>query len=597
MAIIRIREAITVVVGHVDVGKTLLLDKIRNTAVAYREPGMITQHIGMSYVPWSAVERIAGPLIDRMKLRGKIWLPGFLFIDTPGHAAFSNLRRRGGSVADVAILVVDITSGLEEQGIESLRLLQARGVPFIIAANKLDRIYGWKSAENGVFLFNLDNQDWHAISILEERIGKLIDELSQHGIEADRYDRVTDFTRQIPIVPTSALTGEGIPDLLVVLAGLAQRLVGKERLTVHDVPARGVIMEVSEMRGLGPVIDVVLYDGVLRRGDTVVTMGIDGPLTTTVKAIIATKPLDEMRDPEDRYRFVDEVVAAIGVRLVAEGVDRAVPGAPIIVVRGEAEAKYALKEITEEVGEFRLATDREGVVAKADTFGTLESMVLYLKQMGIPVRVADIGNVTRRDVLEAHLAKRRNPVYGVVLAFNVKVPPEVEKEAQSMGVKIFRGEILYRIVEEYAKWAQSIREHEIREMLASVVHPGKIQILPGFVFRRSDPVIVGVKVLGGVIKPGYQLVKPDGREVGRIMQIQKHGKPIPEARMGDEVAISIEGKVIVGRHIDEGDILYVLIPDEHYRKLITQLKQYLTEDEKALLNEYAELRRKWASQR
>jgi len=597
MAIIRVREAITVVVGHVDVGKTLLLDKIRNTAVAYREPGMITQHIGMSYVPWNAVERIAGPLIDRMRLRGKIWLPGFLFIDTPGHAAFSNLRRRGGSVADVAILVVDVTSGLEEQGIESLRLLQARGVPFVIAANKLDRVYGWKSSENGVFLFNIDNQDWHAVSILEERIGKLIDELSRHGVEADRYDRVTDFTRQVPIVPTSALTGEGIPDLLVVLAGVAQRLVGRERLSVRDVPARGVVMEVSEMRGIGPVIDVVLYDGVLRRGDTIVTMGVEGPLITTVKAIIATKPLDEMRDPEDRYRFVEEVVAATGVRIVAEGVDKAVPGAPIVVVRSSAELDQAIKEVAEEVGEFRLATDKEGVVAKADTFGTLESMVLYLKQMGIPVRVADIGNVSRRDVVEAHLAKRRNPAYGAILAFNVKVPPDVEKEAQSMGVKIFRGEILYRIVEDYAKWVRAIREHEIKEALASVVHPGKIQILPGFVFRRSDPAIVGVKVLGGVIRPGYQLVKPDGREVGKIMQIQKHGKPIPEARAGDEVAISIEGRVIVGRHIDEGDILYVLIPDEHYRKLVTQLRQYLADDEKALLDEYLELRRRWASQR
>ncbi|MEZ0249319.1 MAG: translation initiation factor IF-2 [Thermoproteus sp.] len=587
----RVRSPFVVVVGHVDVGKTLLLDKIRGTAVAYREPGMITQHIGMSFVPWQAVEKFAGPLVDRLRLRGRIWIPGFLFIDTPGHAAFANLRKRGGSVADLAVLVVDITSGLEDQGVESLKLIQSRGVPFVIAANKLDRIYGWQSEPNRPFLLAAEKQEWHAIANLEEQIGKLIDQLSRLGVEADRYDRVRDFATQVPIVPTSAVTGEGVADLLLVLAGVSQRFVSKERLTVGDGPARGVVMEVREERGLGAVADAIIYDGVLRRGDTIVTASLQGPVAVKVKMLIVPKPLDEMRDPEDRYKYVDAVEAAAGVRIVGEGLEGVVPGAPLIVPAGPLEE--ALRAVGEEISAVRIESDREGVVAKADTFGTLESMVLFLKQSNILVRRADVGPPSHKDVVEAVLSKRRDPAYGAILAFNVKVPPEVEKEAQSSGVKIIRGEILYKVVDEYLRWAGELKAKALEAVLSQLVRPGVVQLMPGYVFRRRDPVIVGVRVVKGTIKPGYALVRPDGREVGRIMQIQKHGSPVQEAKVGDEVAISIAGDVMVGRQIKEGDTLYVHIPEDHFKQWLLQYKSQLRGDEREALDEYAQARRSW----
>lgn len=586
-----IRSPFVVVMGHVDVGKTLLLDKIRGTSVAYREPGMITQHIGVSFVPWQAVERFAGPLVDKLRLRGKIWIPGFLFIDTPGHAAFSNLRRRGGSVADLAILVVDITSGLEEQGVESLKLIQSRGVPFIIAANKLDRIYGWKSVENRPFLFAVEQQEWHAIATLEEAIGKLIDQLSRFGIEADRYDRVRDFSKQVPIVPTSAVTGEGIADLLLVLAGVSQRFIPREKLSVSYGPAKGVVMEVKEERGLGVVADVILYDGVLKKGDVIITAGIDGPKETKVRMLIMPKPLDEMRDPEDRYMAVEEVKAAAGVRIVADGLDGVVAGAPIFAVWDLQDIQKVVQLVREEISEIKIETDREGVIARADTFGTLESMVLFLRQQGVPIRRADVGPPTHKDVVEAVLSRRKNPTYGVILAFNVKIPPEVEREAMSSGIKIIKGEILYRIFDEYIKWSQEVKTKTIEQILSQMTKPGKIQILPGYVFRRSNPAIVGIKVLAGTIKPGVTLVK-DGKEVGRIMQIQKSGKPINEAVVGDEVAISIHGDIIVGRQIREGDVLYVYVPDEQIRQWLFQYRQYLRDDELKALEEYLKSRKR-----
>jgi len=577
----------------VDVGKTLLLDKIRGTSVAYREPGMITQHIGMSLVPWLAVEKFAGPLVDRLKLRGKIWIPGFLFIDTPGHAAFSNLRKRGGSVADLAILVVDITSGLEDQGVESLKLIQSRGVPFVIAANKLDRIYGWKSVENRPFLFAVEEQEWHAVATLEEQIGKLITQLANLGIDADRYDRVRDFSKQVPIVPTSAVTGEGVADLLLVLAGVSQRFIPREKLQVRGGPARGVVMEVKEERGLGVVADVILYDGKLRKGDVIVTAGLDGPRQAKVRMLIMPKPLEEMRDPEDKFMAVQEVEAAAGVRVVAEGLEGVVAGAPLMAVWDPKDLPEALKSVGEEIAEIKIESDKEGVIVRADTFGTLESIILFLRQQGVPVRKADVGPPTHKDVVEAVLSRRKNPAYGAILAFNVKVPPEVEAEAQSSGVKIIRGEILYRIFDEYVKWSTEVKTKTVEQVLSQLTRPAKIQILPGYVFRRSDPAIVGVKVLAGTLKPGVTLAK-DGREVGKVMQIQRQGKPVTEAVAGDEVAISIQGDVIVGRQIKEGDVLYVYIPDEQARQWLFRYKQYLRKDEVEALEEYLKTRKKSA---
>ncbi|ABW01302.1 translation initiation factor IF-2 [Caldivirga maquilingensis] len=587
------RAPIVVVVGHVDVGKTLLLDKIRNTMVAYREPGMITQHIGLSYLPWPIIEKYAAPVIERYRLKGKVWVKGFLMVDTPGHAAFSNLRRRGGSVADLAILVIDLTRGFEEQTYESLILLKSRNIPFVVAANKVDRIYGWKPIPNASILDSYNAQDEETQGRLEEALANIIMDFNKQGFEAERFDRITDFSRQVPIVPTSAVTGEGIPDLLVLMAGLTQRLV-KDRLRLVGGPGKGVVMEVKEEKGLGTTMDVVLYDGVMRKGDTIVAMGLNGPVVTRIRMMVMPKPLDEMRDPEDKYMHINEVEAAAGVKVIADGLDDVVPGSSVYVVQGDP--KPYIDEVVKDAASVKIETDQIGVVAKADTLGTLEAMVLYLRSQGIPVRKADIGPVTRRDIIDASVVRRKNPLYGVVLAFNVKVPKEVEEEAKVQLVTIFQNNILYRLVEEFTKWFNEEKSRLIESELSKYVRPGKIAIIPGYVFRRSDPAIVGVEVLGGLIKPGYRLVKANGKEVGVIMQIQDKGKPIQVAKKGMSVAISIEGNVIVGRHIKEGDVLYVNVPLEHAVKLIMQYKDHLSSDEVEVLEEFMKLRSTWKAQ-
>ncbi|RLE49070.1 MAG: translation initiation factor IF-2 [Candidatus Methanomethylicota archaeon] len=585
----RIRQPIVCVLGHVDVGKTALLDKIRGTAVMLKEPGTMTQHIGASFIPWSTLKEICGQLLKAVK--ADIEIPGLLFIDTPGHEAFVNLRRRGGSIADIAILVIDVTEGFENQTYESVEILRARKTPFLVAANKIDKIPGWKPFENASFLESSRRQSEWVVNRLDELISNIIYEFYRLGFRADRFDRIKDFAKTVAIVPTSAKTGEGIPELLMVLAGLTQRFM-TERLKFTSGPAKGVVLEVREEPGLGTTIDVIIYDGVIRRGDLIVVGGLEKPIVTRVRALLLPKPLDEMRSPEDRFMNVEEVAAAAGVKVVAPNLDGAVAGAPIIVVDDVKKIGEVQSSVAEEVSVLRISRKVSGVVLKTDTLGSLEALTSYLERLGIPVRIADVGPVSKRDVIEAAIVRDSDLYRGVILAFNVKVLPDAEEEAKSRGIKIFRDVIIYRLVEAYQKWYHENVTRDRMRKFEELIKPGKIRIMPGCVFRRSDPAIVGVEVKVGRIRPGYQLMRSDGRVIGEILQIQDKGKTIKEAAAGQSIAISIKGNIIVGRHIKEGDVLYVNVPESHARVLASEFKDSLSDEELELLKEIGKIRRR-----
>lgn len=582
-----IRQPIVVVLGHVDHGKTTLLDRIRGTLVASREPGAITQHIGASFVPTSVLEELCMGLLQRFKF--KIEVPGLLFVDTPGHAAFSSLRRRGGSVADIAILVVDLNEGVMPQTVESLEILRARRTPFVVAANKIDLLPGWKTPENLCFYERLKNLEPGLARLLDEKIYGVVASLAQRGINADRYDRVRDFTRTVAIVPVSAKTGEGIPDLLAVLVGLTQQYLRK-RLEVSGKTA-GTVLEVREDPGLGVNINVILYDGVLREGDVIVVGGRSGPIVTKVRAILVPKPLDEIRDPTEKFKALREVPAAAGVKIVASNLENVIAGSPLYTASTSEELEDVKARVEEEVESIRFSTDKEGIVVKADTLGSLEAILGELKASGIPVRLADVGDISRRDVVEASVARVSPLPSGVILGFNVRMFPDAEEEAAKRGVKVFQGKVIYRLMEEYSRWIQSLKEEEAKLALEALIRPGKLRVLPGCFFRRSKPAICGVEVLAGRIKPGYPLAKSDGNPVGRIVQIQERGESLAEAVRGMQVAISMREPTL-GRHVKEGEILYVDVPESHLRNLLLNYRDTLTLDEEECLKEFIEVKRK-----
>jgi translation initiation factor 5B len=585
----RLRQPIVVVLGHVDHGKTSLLDKIRGTAVIKKEPGEMTQHIGASLVPASAINELTKPLRSLFNIQLKI--PGLLFIDTPGHEAFSNLRKRGGSIADFAILVIDINEGVKKQTVESIEILRSRKVPFLVAANKIDKIPGWKANEWEPYLVTIKKQSRSVVEELDKRIYRLVGELSSLGFNAERFDKVKDFTKTLAIVPVSAKTGEGIAELLAVLAGLTQRYL-TQQLMFTEGPANGVVLEVKEVVGLGTCIDTIIYNGILRRGDLIVVGGLNKPIVTKVRALLMLRPLDEMRAPEGSFISVDEVVAASGVRISAPDLDEVIAGAPMYVIPSESLVNDYVRKVSEEVSLVRFKKDVEGLVIKADALGTLEAIVNTLESKGVPVRIADVGPLTKREVIEASIVAKKNKYLGAVLLFNVKPLPDAEELALKEGIKILSDNLIYRLIESYEKWVNELREEERRRELLKTVFPAKIKVLPGCVFRRSDPAIVGVEVLGGVIRPGYPLMRDDGRELGVIMQIQDKGKNVMEAKKGSSVAISIRGNVLVGRHFDENDILYTNPTEEDLRTVITKFKEDLDEGVVDIIKEIIKIKQK-----
>ena len=583
-----IRQPIAVVLGHVDHGKTTLLDRIRGTSVAAREPGQITQWIGASLIPAKTISEICGPLLDKFRL--KIEVPGILFIDTPGHETFSNLRKRGGSTADVAVLVIDLTKGVEPQTVESINILKARKTPFLVCCNKIDALPGWRSAPEGSFLSNMDKQRPEVMTDLDNRLYTMMGVLSRLGIRAERFDRITEFTKTVALVPASAKTGEGLPELMAMLIGLTQGYMRSE-LATSSGPAEGTVLEVKEEPGLGITIDTMIYNGRLSVDDQIMLAGRNGIISSRGKALLLPKPLDEIRDPRDKFTRADFVDAAAGVKIAASDLDAAVAGSPVYALGGNVTREDLERKILEEVETVKVRTDQTGIILKADALGSLEALTTSLAASRIPVRLADIGDISRRDIVEAEAVRAKDRYLGVVIGFNTKLLPDAEEEVKLSNIPIFRGDIIYHVLEEYTRWVEEQKSAGVKAEMNLLTRPGKVRLLKGFVFRRSGPAIVGVEILEGIIKAKYPLVNSEGKRIGTIQRIQDQGKDVGEAVSGKQVAVSID-KPMVGRHIFEGDVLYVDVPPQHVRVLMTKFKDHVSPRELRLLEELTALGKK-----
>lgn len=571
-----IRQPIVSVLGHVDHGKTSLLDAIRGSTVNAAEPGQITQHIGASFVPTNVIKNICGFLLEKLNI--DINIPGLLFIDTPGHEAFVTLRKRGGSVADLAILVIDINEGFQPQTDESLEFLKQFKTPFVVAAAKVDLIYGWKPQKTTCFKDSYNTQSNSVQDEVENKIYNIVAQLSERGFESERFDRITDFKKQVAIVPCSGKTGEGISELLVMLAGLAQRFL-KDKLELSNIP-RGSVLEVKEVKGLGTTIDAIIYDGVIKVGDLLV-IGSRKPIVTKVKALLRPSELKELR-MEKKFESVKEVAAAAGIKISAPDLDEVVAGSPIVAVRSEEEIEEAKKMVEQEIEHIEFNKDIDGVLAKADTLGSLEALIKILTDNEIPIKKAEIGHVNKQDVVEIDAVK--DDAKRVILCFNVDMLEEAETIARERKIPVFKSNIIYRIVEDYKKWRDDKKEREKLEKLDRVIRPARVRIIPGFVFRNRQPAIVGVEVLEGVLKVNTPLALEDKRDVGKVKQIQKEGKNMDQIKTGDKAAISMD-EPTVGRQINEGDILISVITP-HNLRLLMEVWDKLQDDEKKLLKSW-----------
>lgn len=581
-----LRTPIVAVLGHVDHGKTTLLDRIRGSAITEGEPGAITQHIGATAVPLSVISDLAGQLVDPTDFD----LPGLLFIDTPGHHSFATLRSRGGALADIAILVVDIMDGFQPQTLEAIDILRRTETPFVVAANKIDTVPGWNPSEESPIQSSYEHQSDRVRETVDDRLYELIGELSDSGFPADFYWRVNDFRNTIGVVPLSAVTGEGIPDLLTVLMGLSQRYMREEMTVDIAGPGMGTVLEVKEERGLGTTIDVVVYNGTIQRGDQIVVGGVDSPIVTDVRALLQPRALEEIR-AENQFEQVETVTAAAGVKIAAPDLDSAMAGAPVRVTRNR-QLQTVIAEVEEALAEFDIETEDDGVVVKADTLGSLEAISDSLQEIEVPIMRAEVGVVAPRDITVA--STNSDPMYRAVLGFSVDVLDDARQAADDQDVELFDDDVIYRLVEDYEEYVAGIEASQQSTILENITRPARFRILRDHVFRQNNPAVVGVEILAGTLRRNVPVAivrNGDVERIGTVQGIQSQGDELDEARSGEQVSVAIEGPTI-GRGVEEEDELWVDLPEKHAKILEQELREELPADEREALQAYLEHRRR-----
>lgn len=565
-----IRQPIVTVVGHVDHGKTSILDRFRGSSVQKGEAGGITQKISFTKYPYEQMIKSC-PLIKNQGVA--IDIPGFLFIDTPGHAAFTNLRKRGGSLADLAILVVSIKDGIQPQTAEVLQILKTYKTPFLIALNKVDTISGWKREKN--LKYSIEHQAINVEQEFQEALLTFQGALKEYGFDSNLYYDVEDFTKEIAIVPCSAKTGEGISELLFVLCGLCQRFL-KERLKMTK-DAKGVVLEVKKEKGMESV-ESILYDGVLKTGDEIAIASFGEPIVSKVRAIEEVLPLSF------KFKSADKVTAATGVRLQLTNKGEGILSGMIFQkIQGNLdEISKALKKEVSSV----LELDKEGIVIKADSLGSLEALVALLKQENIKIVRAGIGPIGKADISAAKANLEINEMDAIVLGFNVGL----EYNLDVGKVKVLTHPVVYKLIEDLKEWrAQKGVEIE-RERMMGLATICKLEVLHNYVFRNSNPAIFGVKVLAGKVKVGIPLMDENGVDVARVKSLQDEKESVREATEGQELAIALPG-VTFDRRMKDVSYLYSRIGGKQIKEFRDK-KDLLSGGEIKVLGEIADIREK-----
>lgn len=573
-----LRAAVVCVLGHVDTGKTKILDKLRRTNVQDGEAGGITQQIGATNVPIENIKEQTKFVKGYSETTFK--LPGLLIIDTPGHESFSNLRNRGSSLCDIAILVVDIMHGLEPQTIESINLLKSKRTPFVVALNKIDRLYDWNTMNRKDVRDIIKGQASNTQLEFTQRTKDVIVQFAEQGLNAALYYENPDPKTYISLVPTSAITGEGMGNLLFLIVQSCQKQLAKRLMFSEDLQA--TVLEVKAIPGLGTTIDAILINGKLREGETMILAGTEGPIVTQIKALLMPQPMKELR-VKNAYIEHKEVVAAQGVKIAAKELEKAIAGLNLQIAQKPDEVEIfkdiVARDLKSVLSSIKLS--ERGVYVQASTLGSLEALLEFLRTSKIPYSGIRIGPVVKRDVMKASTMLEHENQYATILAFDVKVERDAQELADSLGVKIFQADIIYHLFDKFMAYREEIKQRKREEFKTVAVFPCKLKILPQFVFNSRDPIVIGVIVEAGIVKEGTPICVPSKEfvDLGVVTSVEANHKQIETARKGQEVCIKIEplpGETpkMFGRHFDENDMLVSKIS----RQSIDACKDYFRDD-------------------
>ena len=560
----KLRSPIAVIMGHVDTGKTKLLDNIRSTNVQEGEAGGITQQIGATQFSPDLLKSKTAPMKGVAGFN-EIRLPGLLMIDTPGHESFSNLRSRGSSLCDIAILVIDLMHGLEPQTIESLNMLRKGKTPFVVALNKVDRCYGWKSNVNAPIRDTLAAQDDNTRSEFHDRAQKSMTQLNEQGLNCALYWENNSPEDTISLVPTSAHTGEGVPDLLGMLIKGTQDMQ-TEKIMYHT-SLQCTVLEVKNIDGYGATCDVVLVNGVLKEGDRIVISTMDGPVETVIKALLTPPPNKEMR-VKNEYLHHKELAGAIGVKIVAPDIGKAIAGTPVLIIEDEDDPDDVKEDVQSDITAITkaLETDSKGVIVHASTLGAMEALLQFLRnecKPPIPVSHISIGTIFKKDVMRARLMHDKGlPEFATILAFDVHVDKDAQTMADEDNVRIFTADIIYHLFDQFTAYMAGITAERKEAAQAVVQFPCILKIMPQHIFNKKDPIVLGVEVLEGNVRIGTTLCIPslDNLVIGEVVNIQNNHRDTTIAKKGMSVAIKISNEgnptLMYGRQFDHTSSLY-----------------------------------------
>lgn len=585
-----LRCPIVVIMGHVDTGKTKLLDKIRKTNVQEGEAGGITQQIGATYFEKSTLLTQTARLNETEKF--DLTLPGMLVIDTPGHESFTNLRSRGSSLCDVAILVVDLMHGLEQQTIESLHMLKNRGTPFVIALNKIDRCYSWKTCKDAPIREALKEQAEGTVQEFRSRASDAKLQLQEQGVNSNIYWEMGDDDWEnsdfVPMVPTSAVTGEGVQDILLLLCQIAQRKLWKQLMWCANLQA--TVLEVKAIDGLGMTVDVLVVNGHLREGDRAVFCTLEGPIVTEIRGLLTPPPSREMRIKSE-YIHHKEIKGALGVKVIGNGLEKVMAGTSVLVAGPDDEVEDIKAEVMSDLTKLqdKLSTDKKGVMVQASTLGALEALLQFLREETkppIPVSAIGIGRIHKRDVTKISIMNEKGcPEYATILAFDVPIEQAAREQAEEVNVKIFTADIIYHLFDQFTRHMEHLTEKRREEAAAVAVFPSIIKILPQHIFNQKDPIIVGAEVVEGILKVGTPLCVPalGGLHVGTVTSIESNGREQETAKKGTSVAVKIVNEtnptITYGRQFDASHSLYSTLTRQSIDALKLNFKDKLENED------------------
>merc|ERR1712018_74659 len=356
---------------------------------------------------------------------------------------------------------------------------------------------------------------------------------------------------------------------------LAKRISYSEEL-------QATVLEVKAIPGLGTTIDIVLVNGKLREGQTMIVAGQEGPIVTQIKALLTPSKMQDLR-VKNSYIEHKEIVAAQGVKIAAKELEKTICGLNMLVANHSDEVEVCKEEMAKRLetalSSFKIK-DR-GVFVQASTLGSLEALLEFLRSEKIPYAGVKIGPVVKKDVMKASVMLEHEEKYTMILAFDVKVERDAQEMADSVGVKIFRADIIYHLFDQFSAYQENLKRQKREQFKNVAVFPCKLRVMPNFVFNSRDPIVCGVQIEAGIVRQGTPMCVPSKSflEVGIVTSIQSNHKEVETARKGEEVCVKIEpipgeSPKMFGRHFDETDLLVSKIS----RASIDACKDYFRDD-------------------